>query len=92
MASPENTKSAGMAAFAHPGFRLYQLARFCVVLSTEMQSVAVGWQVYEITKRPLYLGYVVLVLTCNNKSYMVGMEDAQSLGEHSPYRRRKEPA
>jgi MFS family permease len=25
-----------------------------------MQSVAVGWQVYEITKRPLDLGYVGL--------------------------------
>ena len=26
----------------------------------EIQSVAVGWQVYEITKRPLDLGYVGL--------------------------------
>ncbi len=29
-------------------------------MATEMQSVAVGWQVYEITKRPLDLGYVGL--------------------------------
>jgi len=30
------------------------------VMATEMQSVAVGWQVFEITKRPLDLGYVGL--------------------------------
>lgn len=29
-------------------------------MATEMQSVAVGWQIYEITKRPLDLGYVGL--------------------------------
>jgi len=60
MASAENANAAGMAAFVHPGFRLYQMARFCIVLATEMQSVAVGWQVYEITRRPLDLGYVGL--------------------------------
>jgi MFS family permease len=59
MAASEKS-DAGLAAFVHPGFRLYQMARFCIVLSTEMQSVAVGWQVYEITKRPLDLGYVGL--------------------------------
>lgn len=32
-----------------------------MVLAMEMQSVAVGWQVYEITKRPLDLGLVGLV-------------------------------
>jgi MFS family permease len=31
-----------------------------IVVALEMQSVAVGWQVYEITKRPLDLGYVGL--------------------------------
>lgn len=32
-----------------------------MVVAMEMQSVAVGWQVYEITKRPLDLGLVGLV-------------------------------
>lgn len=32
-----------------------------MILALEMQSVAVGWQVYEITKRPLDLGLVGLV-------------------------------
>jgi MFS family permease len=60
MADAGNSKLAGRVAFTHPNFVLLQLARFTVVIGTEMQSVAVGWQVYEITKRPLDLGYVGL--------------------------------
>src|SRR5246127_6022413 len=51
---------AGRAAFTHPGFVLFEVARFLIVSAVEMQAVAVGWQVYDITKRPLYLGYVGL--------------------------------
>jgi MFS family permease len=51
---------AGRAAFTHRGFVLFQIARFLIVAAVEMQAVAVGWQVYEITKRPLDLGYVGL--------------------------------
>src|SRR5258708_6046630 len=51
---------AGRAAFTHPAFVLFQVARFMMVAATEMQAVAVGWQVYEITKRPLDLGLVGL--------------------------------
>jgi MFS family permease len=51
---------AGRVAFTHPGFVLFQIARFLIVSAVEMQAVAVGWQVYEITKRPLDLGYVGL--------------------------------
>jgi MFS family permease len=47
-------------AFTYPAYVLYQLARFSIVLATEMQAVAIGWQVYEITKRPLDLGLVAL--------------------------------
>ena len=56
MATGDHRLSAGTAAFQFSGFRLYQIARFCIVFCTEMQSVAVGWQVYEITRRPLDLG------------------------------------
>ena len=52
---------AGRAAFTHPAFVLFQIARFLIVSAVEMQAVAVGWQVYEITRRPLDLGYVGLV-------------------------------
>jgi MFS family permease len=56
MATSDHRLTAGTAAFRFSGFRLYQIARFCIVFCTEMQSVAVGWQVYEITHRPLDLG------------------------------------
>ena len=56
MATGDHRLTAGTAAFQFSGFRLYQIARFCIVFCTEMQSVAVGWQVYEITHRPLDLG------------------------------------
>jgi MFS family permease len=61
MAEPENSAFAGRVAFRYPDFVLFQSARFCMVLAMEMQSVAVGWQVYEMTKRPLDLGLVGLV-------------------------------
>jgi MFS family permease len=35
-------------------------ARFLVTASTEMQAIAVGWQIYGITHRPLDLGLVGL--------------------------------
>src|SRR2546430_13344547 len=54
------TKTDVRAAFRYPAFLRFQLARFCIVVATEMQAVAVGWQVYEITKRPLDLGLVGL--------------------------------
>lgn len=61
MAATEQRLTAGLATFQFSGFRLFQIARFCIVFGTEMQSVAVGWQVYEITKRPLDLGLTGLV-------------------------------
>jgi len=55
-----NTKAAARAVFAYPDFVAFSVARFCIVAALEMQSVAVGWQVYEITKRPLDLGLIGL--------------------------------
>jgi len=60
MAESGNSSNAGRVAFTYPDFSLYQLARFLIVAGLEMQSVAVGWQIYEITKRPLDLGLVGL--------------------------------
>jgi MFS family permease len=59
MPAPTDSR-AGRVAFTHPGFVLFQIARFLIVTAIEMQAVAVGWQVYEITKRPLDLGLVGL--------------------------------
>lgn len=43
-------------------FRLYQAARLMVILGAEAQSVAVAWQVYQITHSALNLGYTGLAL------------------------------
>jgi len=60
MPEPGDFPRAGRVAFTFPDFSLYQLARFCMVAGMEMQSVAVGWQVYDITKKPLDLGLIGL--------------------------------
>src|SRR5689334_16540587 len=60
MTDPENSSATGRVAFTYPGFSYYIIARFFIVASLEMQSVAVGWQVYDITKRPMDLGFVGL--------------------------------
>jgi len=41
-------------------YTVYAAARFCTSLAWEMLGVAVGWQVYQITRNPLYLGFVGL--------------------------------
>ncbi|HKM47238.1 MAG TPA: MFS transporter [Terriglobales bacterium] len=60
MLTSKDPRLAGRVAFTHSNFVSYTLARFFIVVALEMQSVAVGWQVYEITRRPLDLGYVGL--------------------------------
>jgi len=46
----------GRAVFRYPSFVRYLGARLLTVLALQMQSVAVGWQIYEITHSPLALG------------------------------------
>jgi MFS family permease len=60
MAESESPLASGLAAFHHANFTLYEIERFSIVAALEMLSVAVGWQVYEITRRPLDLGLVGL--------------------------------
>ena len=48
------------SAFRLPSFRRYWIARLCGTLATQMQGVAIGWQVYAMTQRPLDLGFVGL--------------------------------
>ncbi len=60
MAVSDQAGLSGRIAFTYPDFVLYQVARLLIVASLEMQSVAVGWQVYEMTRRPLDLGLVGL--------------------------------
>src|SRR6266699_1440015 len=60
MAESVEPRLPGRIAFTYPDFTVYQAARFFIVAALEMQSVAVGWQVYEITRRPLDLGLIGL--------------------------------
>ena len=55
MAIAGDPKLDGWNAFAHRDFTVYEFALFLIECALEMMSVAVGWQVYEITKRPLDL-------------------------------------
>src|SRR4051794_41045753 len=52
--------SEGRIAFTYSSFRFYMAARFLATASSEMQAVAVGWQIYGLTGRPLDLGLVGL--------------------------------
>ncbi len=45
---------------AHPGFTRFLAARLAVSVAVQMQTVAVGWQIYEITRDPLDLGLIGL--------------------------------
>ena len=47
-------------AFRYSGFRFWMGARFLTAGCSEMQAVAVAWQVYGMTHRPLDLGLVGL--------------------------------
>jgi MFS family permease len=54
-------QAGARAVFAYPSYVRYVAARLCMVLAIEMQSVAVGWRVYEITHSPMALGLTGLV-------------------------------
>ncbi|MDA1235877.1 MAG: MFS transporter [Acidobacteria bacterium] len=46
--------------FNYPNFRYYMAARFIIRLGLEIQTIAVAWQIYTLTERPLDLGLVGL--------------------------------
>src|SRR5580698_6140331 len=54
------SKLSGRAAFTFPDFNYFQLGRWFVVCALEMQTIAIGWQLYAITGRPMALGLVGL--------------------------------
>src|SRR5271170_5744387 len=61
-ASSKSMETKAGSAFHSRDFRLYQSARLFVILGAEAQSVAVAWQVYQITHSALDLGYTGLAL------------------------------
>jgi MFS family permease len=63
--SPDDSISLDGKPFAIFRYRpvLYLwLARIATALAYQMQAVAVGWQVYELTSSPLQLGFVGLMM------------------------------
>src|SRR5882724_11816237 len=59
MTSLSETASVGRwAAFQNAAFMKYWLSRLASSFSAQIQTVAVGWQVYDLTRRPLDLGFV----------------------------------
>jgi MFS family permease len=58
--APPRMKSERRALLRNADFTRYILARFLGSLAVQMQTVAVGWQVYEVTRSPLDLGLIGL--------------------------------
>jgi MFS family permease len=61
MTPADSQRRSSYAAFGHRDFTLYWLARFLASVALQMQAVAVGWQVYDLSRDPLDLGLVGLV-------------------------------
>ena len=59
-AAPAKPSSRGWAAFRHRDFTVYWASQLCAQVAMQMQMVAIGWQLYELTRRPLDLGLVGL--------------------------------
>jgi MFS family permease len=54
------TRGSTFAALRHRNFALYLGARLLATLAVQMQSVAIGWQIYAITGDALDLGLIGL--------------------------------
>ena len=60
--SPDPSASVHrFAAFRHSAFARYWAARFLITFATQVVSVAVGWQVYDLTRDPFDLGLVGII-------------------------------
>ncbi|ACT58182.1 MFS transporter [Hirschia baltica] len=49
------------AAFQHNSYVRYFIARFLTTFAVQILSVSVGWQIYDLTKEPIWLGWIGLV-------------------------------
>ena len=55
------TPNSAQSLLQHPGFMELWFSRLCSMFAFQMVSVAVGWQIYDITHRALDLGLIGLV-------------------------------
>lgn len=47
-------------AFSYSSYRFFWLTSLCASFAAQIMSVSVGWQIYDITRDPLFLGFVGL--------------------------------
>jgi len=62
MSDSSQRLGSAASAFRSRNFRFYQSARLLGILGAEAQTIAVAWQVYQITHRAIDLGYTGLAL------------------------------
>lgn len=61
-ANPDDQAHDGrFVAFSHSAYAKYWTARFMATFGIQIVAVAVGWQVYELTRNPADLGIIGLV-------------------------------
>ncbi len=57
---PTSSRRVAFQILARADFRRFLFARLLATLAAQMQTVAVGWQIYAITRDPLDLGLIGL--------------------------------
>ncbi|ODT08858.1 MAG: MFS transporter [Mesorhizobium sp. SCN 65-20] len=60
-ADPASAPDRRFAAFSHSAFLRFWAARFLATFSTQIVSVGVGWQIYDLTRDPFDLGLVGVI-------------------------------
>ena len=58
--APGGREQESLSVLRHPDLRRYTSARFLAAIATQVQTVAVGWQIFSVTANPLDLGLVGL--------------------------------
>lgn len=60
MAELESSQRRALVAFRNPGFTSYWIALLCNGFGVQIQTIAVAWYVYDLTRDPLDLGLIGL--------------------------------
>ena len=76
MTSISTADTPAHAVFGMRDFRLFIGGRFLSTASMQMQSVAIGWQVYDLTRDPVALGYVGLCMFLSVAAFTLPAGDA----------------